>query len=515
MALSNLRETVERLEARNDLTRVRDEVSSRFEIAALLDLAAKRAGPALLFEQVAGHSMPVLGNLFGTRERLADLLGVERLDDLGRRVEDLLSLLDPSGPKSFLDKLKLLPKLKTLSDWMPEYVRKAPCQEVDWPEPDLNRLPVLTHWPGDGGPFITMGLTFTRNPATGVLNCGLYRLQVFGPRETGMHWQRHKGGADHARLARQSRLGGDWPTAARDPQDLPSDTPNTAPTADSPARLPAAVAIGCGPVETFCGAMPAPPDINEMMIAGAIRGEPVRMVECRTIPGLHVPAEAEIILEGWVDPFETRIEGPFGDHTGYYSPAEPFPVFHVEHITTRRDPVYLATMVGPPIMEDAWWGEALVRFTLPILKRQFPEIVDVDLPPWGVMHNLMLVSIRKAYPGHARKVMHGLWGMGQAMFTKVIVVVDAEVDVHDYAEVCFRALASIDPRRDFEHVMGPLDQLDHAGLHPSYGGKVGVDATTKWPEEGLTRPWPEALRHDPAALERARALWNIIESSHS
>ncbi len=528
----NLREAIEQLESQNDLRRVRKAVSPRYEAACLLEMAVKRAGPALLFENIEGNSMPVLGNLFGTRARLAAMLGVGEIDELPRRLEALLAAFDPSGPKSFLDKLRMLPRLKEIADMMPKDVSNAPCQEVDWEAPDLTRLPVLTHWPRDGGPFITMGLAFTQNPNSGVLNCGLYRMQVYGPRETGMHWQRHKGGADHARAARERALkeqatnsnpAADWMQAARDPQAPeqmardPQTNPDASAAAQLPsalppaARLPVAVAIGCPPVETFCGALPAPPDVNEMMIAGFIRGEPVRMAECRTIPGLRVPAEAEIVLEGYVDPFEARVEGPFGDHTGYYSPAEPFPVFHVEHITTRRDPVYLATVVGQPVMEDAWWGEAIVRLTLPVLKRQFPEIVDMHLPPWGVMHNLMIVSIRKAFPGHARKVMHGLWGLGQAMFTKVIVVVDHDVDVCDYADVCFRALASIDPRRDFEIVMGPLDQLDHAGQYSCYGGKVGIDATTKWPEEGLLRPWPEILHHTPETLKKAEILWNDIQ----
>jgi len=500
----DLRQAISLLESRNDLVRVRDQVSTRFEIAHLLDLAVKREGPAFLFESVEGHTMPVLGNLFGTRERLAALLGVDTIDDLAHRVEALLAAFDPSGPKSFLDKLKMLPKLKEISDLMPKYGKGGPCQEETGTEPDLTRFPALFHWPQDAGPFITMGLTFTRNPKSGVLNCGLYRLQVYGPRQTGMHWQRHKGGADHAREAREKKTG-DWRKASRDPDAVSA-------VAEESERLPVAVAIGCPPVETFCGALPAPPDINEMMIAGAIRGEPVRMTECQTIPGLHVPAESEIVLEGWVDPFRTHIEGPFGDHTGYYSPAEPFPVFHVEHITTRRDPIYLATVVGRPVMEDAWWGDALIRFSLPILKKQFPEIVAIDLPPWGVFHNLMIVSIRKAFPGHARKVIHGLWGMGQAMFTKVILVVDHDVDVHDYRDVAFRALASIDPKRDFEMAMGPLDQLDHAGMYPSYGGKVGIDATTKWPDEGVVRPWPDIIEYDPAALQRAEQLWSAIEA---
>ncbi len=430
----NLRETIALLESRHELARVRDRVSPRLEIAALLDLAIKRGGPALLFENIEGHSMPFLGNAFGTRERLATLLGVGAIEELRDRVETLLAAFDPSGPKSFLDKLKLLPKLKELNDMAPRYVSSAPCQEVVWEAPDLTRLPALLHWPGDGGPFITLGLTFTRHPVTGALNCGLYRLQVYGPRETGMHWQRHKGGADHAREARE-RATSDWFAAARDPEPGSSSAAAPSPAAAREGRLPAAVAIGCPPVETFCGALPAPPDVNEMIAAGAIRGEPARMAECQTLPGLHVPAEAEIVLEGYVDTFASRVEGPFGDHTGYYSPAEPFPVFHVEHMTTRREPVYWGTLVGRPVMEDAWWGEALMTLTFPILRRQFPEIVAMNLPPWGVFHNFMIVSIKKAYPGHARKIMNAMWGFGQAMFRKVFLLVDHDVDVTDYAEV--------------------------------------------------------------------------------
>ncbi|MFH0792611.1 MAG: UbiD family decarboxylase [bacterium] len=500
MPLQNLEQTIKWLEERGELLRVREAVSPRFEMACFLDRLAKTCGPAVLFENVPGHSMPVLGNLYGSRERMAALLGVDRLENLGKKVEDVISIFDPTGPKSFLDKLKLLPKLKEITDLMPEYVKKGACQEVEWPEVDLRKLPALMHWPKDGGPFITMGLTFTRNPKTNVLNCGLYRLQVYGPRETGMHWQKHKGGADHAREAREKKTGS-WDEAAKEPQ------PGRGLSGE---RLPVAVAIGADPVAVFCGAVPAPPDVNEMLIGGLLRGEPVKMVECRTIPGLHVPAESEIVLEGWIDPFETRLEGPFGDHTGYYSPAEPFPVFHVEHMTTRKNPVFLATLVGIPLMEDAWMGEAIVRFTLPIIKKQFPEIVDVCFPPWGVFHNLMIVSIRKSYPGHARKVMHGLWGLGQVMFTKTIIVVDHDVDLSDYAGVCFRVCASLDPKRDLEITQGPLDQLDHAGMYSCYGGKMGIDATTKWPEEGLLRPWPEILRHDPAAEKKVEELWRRL-----
>jgi len=508
MTYANLREAIRGLEARRELLRVKEPLSPRFEITCFLDRLVKTGGPAALFENVEGHTLPVLGNLFGTRERTAHLLGVERLEDLTRRLEEFLSVLDAGGPKSLLDKMKLLPKLKEIADMMPVFVKRAPCQEVVWDEADLRRLPILTHWPLDGGPFITFGVTFTRNPINQVLNAGLYRQQLYGPRALGMHWQRHKGGAEHERLARELRTG-DWAEAARTPPAVAEagrPLPEARPDPRAGGRLPVALAIGCDPVVTLCGAMPAPPDVNEMMIAGAIRGRPVEMVACQTHSDLHVPAEAEIVIEGWVDPFEISLEGPFGDHTGYYSPKEPFPVFHVERVTTRRDPIYLTTIVGRPIMEDAWLGEAIVRFTLPILKRQFPEIVDVEFPPWGVFHNLMVVSIRKAYPGQARKVMHGLWGLGQAMFTKTIIVVDHDVNTRDYAEVCFRACASLEPLRDLEIVRGPLDQLDHAGERPCYGGKLGIDATTKWPEEGLHRPWPPIITPDPAAAARVEAV---------
>lgn len=506
MIYNNLRDTIRGLESRGELLRVKQPVSTKFEMTCFLDKLVKADGPAVLFENVPGHDMPVLGNLYGTRSRAAHVLGVERMEDLTQRLHEFLSILDSGGPKSFLDKMKLLPKLKEISEMMPVFVKKAPCQEVVWKEPDVTKLPVLYHWPLDGGPFITFGLTFTRNPMNQVLNCGLYRQQVYGPREVGMHWQKHKGGADHTRLARERQLR-DWTKAVETPQ--PDPPPKTG--RPKGERLPVALAIGCDPITTFCGALPAPPDVNEMMIAGAMRGRPVEMVECQTIPGLHVPAEAEIVLEGYVDPFETRMEGPFGDHTGYYSPVEPFPVFHIEHITTRRDPVYLTTIVGKPIMEDAWLGEAILRFTLPIMKKQFPEIVDVNLPPWGVFHNLMIVSIRKSFPGHARKLMHGIWGLGQASFTKTILVVDHDVDVHDYKEVCFRACASIDPVRDFEIVKGPIDQLDHAGMYSCFGGKVGIDATTKLPDEGLFRPWPPIIDPDAEATKRVEELWRELK----
>lgn len=512
MIYANLREAIEGLQKRGDLLRVKQPISTDYEITAFLDRLVKANGPAVLFENVQGHTMPVLGNLYGTRDRCAHLLGVEKMEDLTRRLEDFLSIMDSGGPKSFLDKMKLLPKLKEIGDMMPEFVKKAPCQEVVWDKPDFGRIPVLRHWPLDGGPFVTFGVTFTRNPVNQVLNAGLYRQQVYTATTCGMHWQKHKGGADHTRIAREQRLR-DWTRAVESPEPTAHGAralEGARPHEKAGQRMGVAIAIGCDPVVNFCGAVPAPPDVNEMMIAGAIRGKPVEMVECQTIPGLHVPAEAEIVLEGWIDPFETALEGPFGDHTGYYSPVEAFPVFHLERVTTRKNPVYLTTIVGKPVMEDAWLGEAILKFTLPVMKRQFPEIVDVALPPWGVFHNMMVISIRKSYPGQARKVMHGIWGLGQAMFTKTILVVDHDVDVNNYADVAFRALASLEPLRDLEIVKGPLDHLDHAGMYSCYGGKLGIDGTTKLPDEGLLRPWPPIIEPDAAAAARVEALWKSL-----
>ncbi len=512
MIYPNLQDAIRGLEERGDLLRVTQPISHEYEITSFLDRLVKSDGPAVLFENVIGYDMPVLGNLYGTRDRCAHLLGVESIDELTKRLGDFLAIMDSGGPKSFLEKLKLLPKIKEVGDMMPKFVKHAPCQEVVWEKPDFGRIPVLRHWPLDGGPFISFGITFTRSPGHGVLNAGLYRQQVYTATTCGMHWQKHKGGADHTRMAREAALK-NWGKAVESPEPTAwADRPieGSQPHEKAGERMPVAIAIGCDPVVNFCGAVPAPPDVNEMMIAGAIRGKPVEMVECKTIPGLHVPAEAEIVLEGYIDPFETAMEGPFGDHTGYYSPVEPFPVFHLECVTTRKNPIYLTTIVGKPIMEDAWLGEAIIQFTLPVMKKQFPEIVDVSLPPWGVFHNLMIISIKKSFPGHARKVMHGIWGLGQAMFTKTILVVDHDVDVHDYAEVAFRALASLEPLRDLEIVKGPLDQLDHAAMHSCYGGKIGIDGTTKLPDEGLLRPWPPIIEADAAAEARVDELWSQL-----
>jgi 4-hydroxy-3-polyprenylbenzoate decarboxylase len=474
MPWKNLREFLDELERRGDLRRVDIEVDPALEITALADRASKSGGPALLLTRPKNSSIPVAINLFGSRERMRSVLGVEDPASISERY---LALIDGGGPRSLLDKIKMAPQLFQMSQAMPRVVRSAPCQELVMDDPSFDAFPILKCWPEDGGPTLTLPMVFTRDPETGATNCGMYRMQVYDSRTSGMHWHVHKGGAEHWRKAR-----------ARG------------------ERLPVAVALGGPPLATFAAMCPLPPDLDEMLFTGLVGGKPVDMVKCKTCDIL-VPAESEIVFEGWVEPDELRVEGPFGDHTGFYSLPDKYPVFHLAAVTRRRDAIYPATVVGRPPMEDCHMGWAVERLFLPVIRKQFPEIVDLHMPFVGVFHNLVLVSIRKAYPGHARKIMHGLWGLGQMMFTKVIVVVDEDVNLHDYAEVAWKVLNHIDPERDTEFVLGPVDALDHAARLPHYGGHMGIDATRKWPEEGFQRDWPKEMRLPPDVLERANQIW--------
>jgi 4-hydroxy-3-polyprenylbenzoate decarboxylase len=374
----------------------------------------------------------------------------------------------------------MLPKLAEMGVFFPKIVSRGDCQEVVKTNGfSLYDYPVLTCWPQDGGPFITLPMVFSRNPETGKRNCGMYRLQIFDERTTGMHWQTHKQGAEHYRR-------------------LVAEGKQT--------RMDVAVAIGSDPATMYSAILPLPPDLDEMMIAGFLRGSPVEMVKCKTVD-LEVPANAEIVLEGHVELGEMRTEGPFGDHTGYYSLADQYPVFHVTCVTQRKEPIYATTIVGPPPMEDFYMGKAIERIFLPLMRMQIPEVRDMCLPAEGIFHNLMLISIRKSYPGHARKVMNAIWGLGQAMFTKCIVVVDEDVDVQNLSEVAWRALNNIDPERDIQFTMGPIDSLDHASRLANYGSKMGIDATRKWPGEGFTREWPDVIRMSPEVKQRVDQLW--------
>jgi 4-hydroxy-3-polyprenylbenzoate decarboxylase len=378
-----------------------------------------------------------------------------------------------------LGKLKMLPKLAEVGSFFPRIVETGPCKEViDRESFSLRDLPVLHCWPLDGGPFITLPMVFSKNPMTGKRNCGMYRLQVYDERTTGMHWQTHKQGAEHhRRLIEQGRK-----------------------------RMDVAVAIGCDPATMYSAILPLPPDLDEMMISGFLRGKPVEMVKCE-MSDIEVPAQAEIVLEGYLELGESRTEGPFGDHTGFYSLEDEYPVFHLTCMTRRRNPIYPTTIVGPPPMEDFYMGKAIERIFLPLMRMQLPEVRDIAMPAEGVFHNLILVSIRKSYPGHARKVMHAIWGLGQAMFSKCIVVVDEDVNVQDVRETAWKALNNIDPQRDIEFVLGPVDSLDHASRLPNFGSKMGVDATRKWAAEGFTRPWPKVIRMDESVQRRVDQLW--------
>ena len=512
MAYRDLRDFVRKLEKEGELKRVSAEVDPVLEISEVVQRIRRDAlrsdgreaqkpgkqvatydseprgrahpgglGPALLFEKPKGSRYPVLINAFGSVRRMALALEVAELGEVAARVRGILDMQSPQG---LFDKLKMLPKLAELGSFFPKSVKSGECHEVILRGPDVNLLdfPILKCWPEDGGRFITFPLVFTRDPETGKRNVGMYRMHVYDQRTTGMHWQTQKHGAEQFRRAR-----------AANPQ----------------ARIPVAVAIGSDPAVALSGMLPIPPDLDEMMFAGFLRREPVEMVKCQT-HDLEVPANAEIVLEGYVHLNEMRTEGPFGDHTGFYSLEGEYPVFHVECITRRKEPIYLTTVVGPPPQEDFYMGYAVERLFLPVMKMQYPEIVDVALPAEGIFHNLMIVAVRKSYPGHARKVMNAIWSLGQAMFTKVIVVVDHDVDVHNYREVVWKTLCALDPERDVQFVVGPVDTLDHAARMQDYGSKMGIDATRKWASEGFTRPWPDEIVMDEETKKRVAAMWRVL-----
>jgi len=474
MSFRNLRDLIKALEKKDWLRRIKTEVSSELEISEIYDRVVKKAGPALLFEKVKGSAFPVLINAFGSMERMAFALGEKSLDDVARRFEDLANLPAPEG---LMEKARLVPKLLELANLPPKVVGKAPCQEVVMQNPDLSILPALKCWPFDRGRYLTLPIVLTRSPKSGTRNLGMYRMQIYDRKTTGMHWHPHKGGAQHYREAEMMNK-----------------------------PLPVAVALGGSPALIFSASAPVPEGIDEYLFAGFLQGEAVEVVKGKTVD-LEVPAEAEIILEGYVEPKERRLEGPFGDHTGFYSLPDEYPVFHLTGITHRRDAIYPATVVGRPVMEDCFMAKAAERIFLVFLKKIFPEIVDLALPAEGIFHNYAFVSIDKRYPGHAYKIMHGLWGLGQMMFFKWIVVFDRGVNVQDTSEVLWRLGNNIDPARDIIFTKGPADVLDHAAPRPGLGAKIGVDATRKWKEEGFEREWPEEIRMTEEIKELVSKRW--------
>lgn len=482
MAFKDMREFIDALEKRGWLKRIQTEVDPILEIAEITDRVSKMPGGgyALLFENVKGYDIPVITNMMGSFERMSLALGVNDLDDIAKEIEQMMELPKPGS--GLMDKLKALPKLAEIASFMPKTVKKAPCQEVVITDnPDINQFPVLKTWPQDAGRFITLPLVFSRDPVSGKRNCGMYRMQVYDGQTTGMHWHKHKGGAEHHRKGKEAKEPGN-------------------------RIMEVAVAIGADPAVIYSATAPLPPDIDEMMFAGFLRKQSVEMVKCVTVD-LEVPANAEIVLEGYVDLDELRTEGPFGDHTGYYSLADLYPVFHIKAITHRKNPIYPATLVGKPPQEDAYIGKATERIFLPLMKVMLPEIVDVNMPIEGGFHNCVIVSIRKRYPYHARKVMSGLWGMGLMMLAKMIIVVDEDVNVHDYAEVAWRVFHNIDARRDVMFVDGPTDDLDHASQLPHITSKMGIDATKKWESEGFTREWPDDIVMDEETKKMVDRKW--------
>jgi 4-hydroxy-3-polyprenylbenzoate decarboxylase len=473
VALRDLRDWIALLEREGELVRVSAEVDPDLEITEIADRTVKADGPALLFEHPKGSEHPLLINQFGSERRMCLAFGVERLDDVAAKVADVLEMQPPEG---LMEKVRGLQKLKSVADSRPKSVGKGVCQEIvlRGDEVDLAKLPIQRCWPGDPAPFITLPAVITHDPQTGGRNLGMYRMQVIDRNTTFMHWQIHKDGrADY----------------------LATD-----------GRIEVAVALGLDPITAYSASAPLPKHIDELMLAGFLRGEPVELVKGVTV-GIEVPARAEIVLEGYISKDEVGEEGPFGDHTGYYTAAEPFPVFHVTALTMRKDAIYPSIVVGKPPQEDAWLGKATERIFLPAVRTTLPEIVDYDLPIAGAFHNCCIVSIKKAFPFHASKVMHALWGLGMLSLTKCVVVVDAHVDVHDYEQVLFYAGANVDPKRDVVLSEGPLDHLDHAPERQFFGGKLGIDATAKWPEEGA-RPWPEEIEMSEEIKERVTKRWN-------
>ncbi len=473
MAYKDLREFIEVLEKKGMLRRIKTEVSAELEITEILDRVVKSSGPALLFENVKGYKHPVFANGFGTMERMCLALGASSLDEIGARIQKLLEL---EAPSSFWEGIKMLPQVAELTSFAPKHVNSGPCKEVILRDGfSLDEFPILKCWPGDGGRFITLPLVFTKNPKSEKQNVGMYRMQVYDGKTTGMHWHIHKHGA-------------------RDYME-------------SGGKIEVAVAIGADPVAVYSATAPLPDNIDEMMFAGFLRKKNVELVKCETVD-LFVPAHAEIVLEGYVDARERRIEGPFGDHTGYYSLADEFPVFHVTCITHRKNPIYHATVVGIPPMEDAYLGKATERIFLPLIKTQHPEVVDINLPVEAVFHNLCVVSIKKRYPGQAKKVMFALWGMGQMMFAKIIIVLDDDVNVQDMRQVMWATTTRMNPATDVTIIdNAPTDTLDHASPLPNLGSKMGIDATRKGSGEGFNREWPDVLRMDNGVKARIDSIW--------
>jgi 4-hydroxy-3-polyprenylbenzoate decarboxylase len=529
LAYDDLRDWIKALDRAGELKRIRTEADPILEITEIADRVSKSrdkqgavGGKALLFENVKGYpGAKLLINQFGSERRMRMALEVDALDEVAERIR---GFMDVKSPQGFLDKVKMLPMLAEMGKFFPKTVGTGPCKEVIKRDNfSLLDFPVLQCWPKDGGRFITLPCVITRDPKTGKRNVGMYRMQIYDERTAGMHWQRQKVAAEHYRDRLRNAASSDSLRAEREAEPrLPSSKSAAVDimarssggamlaSGDRPSgKMEVAVAIGTEPALTFSAIVPAPPDVEEFIVAGFLRQKPVELVKCETVD-LEVPADAEIILEGYVNLDELRTEGPFGDHTGFYSLEDEYPVFHVTCVTHRKDPIYATTVVGKPPQEDAWMGKAVERIFLPMMRLTIPELVDINLPIEGVFHNLMLVSIRKSYPGQARKVMNAIWSLGQAMFTKCIVVVDEDVDVQNIGDVTLKVFNNIDPERDIQFTLGPVDSLDHASRLADYGSKMGIDATRKWSTEGFTRRWPDEIVMDAKTRALVDGKWKVL-----
>ena len=486
MSFDNLREFTSELEKNQELIHINSPISPILEITEITDRISKghhEKNKAIFFKNITGYNVPVLINIFGSAERMAMALGVAELNELNQRLSEVINPSLPVDIRETISRGQDILNVFRSIGLRPKKVTHAPVQEIVKTEnPSLDFLPILQCWPKDGGRFITLPQVITRDPQTNVRNVGMYRLQVVDDKTLLVHWQRHKGGAEHERIAKRIKK----------------------------EQIPAVIVLGGDPASMWCASAPLPPNIDEYLLAGYLRGKPVSFVDCVSQP-LEVPAQAEIVIEGYVDPNDQRPEGPFGDHTGYYTPVEPFPVFHITAITHRKEPIYPATIVGVPPMEDVWMGKATERIFLPLIQLFLPEVVDINMPAEGVFHNLVLVSIRKRFPGHAQKVIHGLWGLGLMSLTKAIVIVDEWVDVQNLSLTAWQTLGNVDWSQNILVVDGPVDHLDHASYHHSYGGKIGIDATNKLSDEGYIRNWPEVTRMDPEVQERIDEIWENLD----
>lgn len=470
----DLREFLHLLRESGELKEINVQVDPELEMTEVYDRVVKKEGPALLFKNVKGSNLPLAINLFGSTKRMNLALGVRDIQEVADRFS---AFLDAKPPEGVVEKIKFIPKLLELNALNPKLVSHGACQEVVRTDgPMLDLLPVQKCWPLDGGRFITFPLVITRDPQTGKRNVGLYRMHVYDNRTTGMHWQIHKDGAEHYRRLKKGE------------------------------RLEVAAVLGAHPLHLFSAACPLPYGMDEFSLAGFLQGEPVKLVRGRTI-SLEVPADAEIVLEGYVEEGDVRLEGPFGDHTGFYSRAKDFPVFHVTAMTHRKNPIYLSTAVGRPPMEDCYMGKAIERIFLPVLQKQFPELHDLNLPWEGCFHNCLIVSIRKSYPYQAKKMMNAIWGLGMMTFSKSILVFDHDCNIQDLKEVAWRAFNNVDPKRDMMFSEGPIDELDHSADRDFVGSKVGIDCTRKLPEEGMTRPWPEDMVMSEEIKELVTRRW--------